>query len=65
MTGFDQSCRGALDLVSGQIIRADSGKIILSGVQSDIRELKMRRFSQHRRRPEVNQAVVDGVAVVV
>ena len=22
----------------------------------------MRRFSQHRRRPEVNQAVVDGVS---
>ena len=26
------------------------------------RELKMRRFCQHRRRPEVNQAVVDGVS---
>ena len=26
------------------------------------RELKMRRFCPHQRRPEVNQAVVDGVS---
>ena len=30
--------------------------------RSIISELKMRRFCQHQRRPEVNQAVVDGVS---
>ena len=31
----------------------------LSGIRLDNRELKMRRFCQHGRRPEVNHAVVD------
>ena len=29
-------CRGAPDIVSGRIIRPDSGKIVLSGIRPDI-----------------------------